>query len=108
VGETPEEGSANTPILSLGIINAENKIKNPTAKHFVQGLYSTSLEGAYAVAYKTNYNPYLSTDEDDAGGYVFDRNEEVIRLYDPHRDMIGATYKPVKSDDGDYIYDVFE
>ena len=108
VGETPEEGSANTPIHSLGIINAENKIKNPTVKHFVQGLYSTSPEGAYAVAYKTNYNPYLSTDKDDAGGYVFDRNEEVIRLYDPHRDMIGATYKPVKSDDGDYIYDVFE
>lgn len=99
---------AETSVSSLDIINAENKIKNPTAKHFVQKLYSTSSEGAEYAAIKTNYNPYTNTNADSAGGYVFDRNDEVIRLYDPERDMIGATYKPVKSDNGDYIYDVFE
>lgn len=99
---------AKTSVSSLDIINAENKIKNPTAKHFVQKSYSTSSEGAEYAAIKTNYNPYTNTNADSAGGYVFDRNDEVIRLYDPERDMIGATYKPVKSDNGDYIYDVFE
>ena len=106
-------GDENTPTLTAGQsliphLNAENRITNPIAKEFVNGLYTTSSTGAEYVAVKTNYNPYTNKDVDSAGGYVFDRNDEIIRLFDPERDAISATYKPIKSDSGDYIYDVFE
>ena len=85
------------------------------ARHFEQGLFITyNDDNAKYVAVKTDYNPYLSTDtnedetHNEAGGYVFDRNKQVIRQFNPEIDLLPATYQPVKDDDGDYIFDVFE
>jgi hypothetical protein len=100
--ETTGSNKLSTPIWQ------PSKITNRNAKKFEQGLFITGPTNAKYVAIKTNYNPYLNTDAGTAGGYVFDRNEEIIRLFDPSRDMLGATYEPIKDDDGDYIFDVFE
>jgi hypothetical protein len=77
-------------------------------------LLEDSTTFAPYVAIETDYDPYLAIDtnpgesHNEAGGYVFDRNKQVVRLFDPEIDLLPATYEPIKDDDGDYIFDVFE
>lgn len=61
----------------------------------------------YAV--KTSFNPYLGGgEEQEAGGYVYDKNNNQVRLFDPEIDMPPVTFIPIKDDDGDYVYDVYK
>lgn len=61
----------------------------------------------YAV--KTSFNPYIGGgEEQEAGGYVYDKNNNQIRLFDPEIDMPPVTFIPIKDDDGDYVYDVYK
>ena len=59
-------------------------------------------------AVKTNYNPYTNENQESAGGYVFDRNTKELRLFNLDKDILNATYKPIKDEDGDYIFDAFQ
>jgi DUF438 domain-containing protein len=67
----------------------------------------TQKTGATWCAVKTNYNPYTNENQESAGGYVFDRNTKELRLFNLDKDVLNATYKPVKDEEGDYIFDVF-
>lgn len=68
----------------------------------------TQKTGATWCAVKTNYNPYTNENQESAGGYVFDRNTKELRLFNLDKDVLNATYKPVKDEEGDYIFDVFQ
>ena len=74
--------------------------------------YEDVTTGSYRwncwVAVKTKYDPYTHENQSDAAGYVFDRNTKQIRLFDLKRDSLNATFKPIKDDDGDYVFDAFQ
>lgn len=60
------------------------------------------------VTYCTGFNgaEYYAT-PDEKGGFVFDRIDKEIRLFDPYQDVLNATFIPEKSDEGAYVFDPF-
>ena len=49
----------------------------------------------------------LKTEQEKTGSYVFDKVTDQIRLFDPYKDVLNATFIPEKSDEGMYVFDPF-
>jgi hypothetical protein len=49
----------------------------------------------------------IKTEQEKTGGYVFDREECQVRLFNPYVDVLNATFIPIKDDNGDYVFDPF-
>jgi hypothetical protein len=63
----------------------------------INNTYKTTAEEAKYFAYEDDVNGY----------YIFDKETEKIRLYNPTTDREKPTYLPIKDDKGgNYIYDV--
>ena len=90
---------------STEYIRQKNRLlddKKRTTVYWMPETYYTAPEGAthYAVVVDEE-----KPEEEKTGGYVFDKVTKQIRLFDPYKDALNATFIPEKDDEGGYVFD---
>lgn len=100
-----------TQTATYTINNEEYSLNNPEEKGeniATSNIYIQDSNGKWnltSIETSDNGAEYIAYEDEENGYYVFDRQKQKIRLFDPKIDREKPTYLPIKNDNGSYIYD---